>query len=199
MSTLLVIHSSLNAQGQSYQLAEQFAQTWQQAAADREIIRRDLAANPFSHLSEADITAFFSPEDSLGEEAQARRQLSDDLIAEVRQADAIAIAVPMYNFGVPSTLKAWLDRLARAGVTFKYTETGPVGLIEDKPVYLFAARGGIHQGLPSDSQTGFLSSFFGLIGLKSLHFVYAEGLNMGDAAREAALSAAQTQIAELAK
>lgn len=199
MSTLLVIHSSLNAQGQSYQLAEQFAQTWQQAAAGREVIRRNLATNPLSHLSEADITAFFSPEESLGEEAQARRQLSDDLIAEVRHVDAIAIAVPMYNFGVPSTLKAWLDRLARAGVTFKYTENGPIGLLEDKPIYLFAARGGVHQGLPSDSQTAFLTNFFSLIGLNSLHFVYAEGLNMGDASRTAALSAAQAKIAELAQ
>ena len=105
----------------------------------------------------------------------------------------------MYNFGVPSQLKALLDRVARAGITFKYTEQGAVGLLDDKPVIIFATRGGVYQGTTMDSQTPFLQSFFNFVGLKSLHFVYAEGLNMGADAQQAALAAATQRLAEISQ
>lgn len=199
MATLLVIQSSLSTTGQARQLAQQFANVWQTQHPDGQVIVRDLAANPLPHLSDSDIAAFFSPSESLDDAAMARRQESDDLIAELQAADAVVIGVPMYNFGVPSTLKAYFDRIARAGVTFKYTEQGPVGLIADKPVYLLAARGGQYVGTAADSQTPFLTTFLNFIGLRSLHYVYAEGLNMGAELREAALRQASETIDRLAR
>ena len=105
----------------------------------------------------------------------------------------------MYKRQLPSQLKALLDRLARAGVTFKYTETGSVGLLQDKPVIFALARGGVYANTPADSQVPFLKTFFNFIGLTQLHFVYAEGLNMGPDAAEKGISAAQQQLTELAK
>ncbi len=102
----------------------------------------------------------------------------------------------MYNFGLPSQLKAWLDRIARAGVTFRYTETGPVGLLADKPVLVVATRGGIYRDTPNDSQTPFLQSIFNFVGLTQQHYVYAEALNMGQA--EPAIAAAQAELVQLA-
>ena len=122
---------------------------------------------------------------------------SDDAIAQVSAADVILLGVPMYNFGVPSQLKAWFDRIARAGVTFKYTDKGPVGLLEDKPVVFFLTRGGMYKDLPHDTQTPYLVNFFNFIGLRNLHFIFAEGLNMGADAAQAALTAAHAAIADL--
>ena len=107
------------------------------------------------------------------------------------------MGVPMYNFGVPSVLKAYFDHIARAGITFRYTANGPVGLLEDRPVYILAARGGLYAGTPNDSQTPFIRSFLGFIGLKDVHFVYAEGLNMGDNQKENSLQEAGRAIETL--
>ena len=119
------------------------------------------------------------------------------LISEVVDADVIVMGVPMYNFGVPSVLKAYFDHIARAGITFRYTASGPVGLLEDRPVYILAARGGLYAGTPNDSQTPFIRSFLGFIGLKDVHFVYAEGLNMGDDKKENSLQEAGRAIETL--
>ena len=118
-------------------------------------------------------------------------------MAELASADAVVIGVPLYNFGVPSTLKAYFDQLARAGVTFKYTETGPVGLLADKPVYFIAARGGFHAGKDSDSQTAFLNSFFNFLGIHSIHYIYAEGLSITDA-KDKSLTQARREIEQAA-
>ena len=114
-----------------------------------------------------------------------------------RQADAVVLALPMYNFTIPSTFKAWMDRVARAGVTFRYTETGPEGLLESRPVYVFCARGGQYLGTANDTQTRLIEMFFGLIGLSAIHFTYAEGLAYGEAAAAAALEQAQARVAAL--
>lgn len=100
----------------------------------------------------------------------------------------------MYNFGIPSTLKAYFDHLARSGVTFKYTPQGPMGLLADRPVHVFAARGGQYANTPLDTQTPYLRQFLGFIGIRDVRFVYAEGLNMGEPARTAALQAAHEHI-----
>ena len=112
--------------------------------------------------------------------------------------DAIALGLPMYNFGIPSGLKAYFDHIARAGVTFKYTENGPVGLLTGKKVYVFAARGGMYAGTAKDSQTTYVRDFLGFIGITDVEFVYAEGLNMGEAAKISALGQAQVRLAQLA-
>lgn len=119
---------------------------------------------------------------------------SDILIKEIREADILVFGVPMYNFGIPSTLKAYFDHIARAGVTFRYTDQGPEGLIDDRPVYILAARGGLYAGTANDTQTPYLRTFLGFLGLKDLRFIYAEGLNMGEAQKAQALSRARQEL-----
>lgn len=195
MKKVLVVQSSVSGeQGKSNQLIEQFVQALPAGFAREQL---DLVAEAMPHLAMSEMAAWMTPAESRTPEQASLAALSDDAIAQVKAADVIVIGVPMYNFGVPSQLKAWFDRLARAGVTFKYTEQGPVGLLKDKPVVIFATRGGIYKDLPADSQTPFLKSFFNFIGLKNLHFVYAEGLAMGAEAAEQALAAASAQIGEI--
>lgn len=194
MKTLLQINSSLfGDNGNSSSLSNAFVNDWKLAHPDGKVIVRDLAKDPIPHLNAAIVSAFFTPAESRTTEQQAFVAFSDQLIAELTSADAVVIGVPLYNFGVPSTLKAYFDQLARAGVTFKYTETGPVGLLADKPVTVIAARGGFHKGQPSDSQTAFLTTFLGFLGLKSVEIIYAEGLSIADA-KEQSLNSAREQI-----
>jgi FMN-dependent NADH-azoreductase len=109
----------------------------------------------------------------------------------------VIIGMPMYNFGVPSTFKAWIDRVARAGITFKYTETGPQGLLTNKKVYVLAARGGKYAGTPKDSQSQYLKDVLGFIGLNDIKFVYVEGLAMGGDAAQSAWSFAEKELDRL--
>ena len=195
---LLVVKSSVFADGgQSTALAEKFVRAWREVSQDLEVVERDVTSNPVPHLDGERIGALFSAPEQRTPEQQAVVDFADALLEEVTTADAIVLAVPMYNFGVPSQLKAWLDHLARAGVSFKYTDTGPVGLLKDKPVYILAARGGVYHAAGQDFQAPFLRQFFGLLGITNLEFIYAEGLNMGDEAKEKALNEASRQIAEL--
>ncbi len=194
MSTLLQINSSLfGDKGNSSLLSQEFVQNWKLQNPAGDIIVRDFAKEDVPHLSAERVQALFTPADKRTAEQQTVVDYSDQLIAEIQAADAIVIGVPLYNFGVPSTLKAYFDHIARAGVTFKYTETGPVGLLTDKPVYVIATRGGVHKGQPSDSQTQFLTTLLNFLGLKNLHFIYAEGLNMG-ALKDTALTQAKETI-----
>lgn len=198
MSTLLQINSSLfSDHGNSSTLSNEFVQNWLAKHPDGKVVVRDLAKNPVPHLDSATVQAFFTPADARTPEQQALVALSDNLVAELANADAVVIGVPLYNFGVPSTLKAYFDQLARAGVTFKYTETGPVGLLSDKPVYFIAARGGFHVGKASDSQTTFLNSFFNFLGINSIHYIYAEGLSISDA-KDKSLTEARREIEQAA-
>ena len=199
MTTLLKINASLfSTQGQSSQLAERFVAARQAATPDLKVVSRDLAAEPVPHLDAARFLSFLAKPEERSAEQQAVVAYSDALIEEVRQADEIVIGLPMYNFGVPSTLKAWFDHIARAGVTFRYTATGPEGLLTGKKVTVFAARGGLYAGTPKDSQTTYVRDFLGFIGITDVEFVYAEGLNMGDESKAAALTAAHGKLAELA-
>lgn len=196
MKNILVINSSISgANGNSTKLVQHLLAQLPQA----QVTEIDLGAKPLPHLEMAEIGAWMTPAAERSAEQQALAAHSDDLIAKVQAADAVIFGVPMYNFALPSQLKALLDRLARAGVTFKYTETGPVGLLQDKPVIFALARGGVYANTSADSQVPFLKTFFNFIGLTQLHFVYAEGLNMGPDAAEKGISAAQQQLTELAK
>jgi len=196
MKNVLVINSSISgANGNSTKLVQHLLAQLPQV----QVTEIDLGAKPLPHLEMAEIGAWMTPAAERSAEQQALAAHSDGLIAKVQAADAVIFGVPMYNFALPSQLKALLDRLARAGVTFKYTETGPVGLLQDKPVIFALARGGVYANTPADSQVPFLKTFFNFIGLTQLHFVYAEGLNMGPDAAEKGISAAQQQLTELAK
>lgn len=196
MKNILVINSSISGSNGNSNKLVQFLLAQLSGAQVTEI---DLNAQPLPHLEMSEIGAWMTPAAERSSEQQALAARSDELIAKVEAADAIVFGVPMYNFALPSQLKALLDRLARAGVTFKYTETGPVGLLKDKPVIFALARGGVYANSPADSQVPFLKTFFNFVGLTQLHFVYAEGLNMGPEAAEKGLGAAQQQLTELAK
>ena len=199
MKTLLQINTSLYSdRGQSSVLAAQFVDNWQQAHPDGRVIVRDLAANPVPHLTAERFDAFRADPSSRTAEQAAYVAESDELIGELRAADVVAIGLPMYNFGIPSTLKAWIDHVARAGVTFRYTETGPVGLLGDRKALLFAARGGKYKDTPRDTQTAFISNFLNFIGIRDIEFVYAEGLSMGDEARLESLDTALHRIDRIA-
>ena len=198
MSTLLKINASLfSGNGQSSQLTERFVTAWQTRHPDTRVIERDLAANPVPHLDGARFMSFLAKPGERSAEQQAVVDFSDALIAELRTADTIVIGLPMYNFGIPSQLKAYFDHIARAGVTFRYTATGPEGLLTGKKAYILAARGGIYAGTPKDSQTAYVRDFLGFIGITDVEFIYAEGLNMGDESKNAALTKAHQSLAAL--
>lgn len=197
MKTLLQIKSSLNGDsGQSSYLSNQFAERWQAENPDGKVVVRDLSATPVPHLDGERFNAFLTGADKRSAREQAIVDFSDALIEEIRSADVITIGLPMYNFGIPSTLKAYFDHIARSGITFHYTANGPEGLLDDKPVHILAARGGLYVGTEADSQTGYMKTFLGFIGLNNVNFIYAEGLAMGSEGKETALDQAQDQIAK---
>lgn len=198
MTTLLQINASLFAQqGHSTGLADAFVAGWTSRHPGTEVIQRNLAAEPVPHLDGERFMSFLAKPEERTPAQQAVVAYSDGLIEELRRADVIVLGLPMYNFGIPSTLKAYFDHVARAGVTFKYTPTGPVGLLEGKKVYVFAARGGRYLGTPKDTQTGYIRDFLGFLGITDVEFVYAEGLNMGEDSKTAALAEARRLSAEL--
>jgi len=198
MTTLLQLNSSIfSSGGQSTQLADQFVTAWQANEPDAQVIVRDLAHDAIPHLDAQRVLAFFAQPETRTPEQQAYVAESDALIEEIKQARVIVIGLPMYNFGIPSTLKAYFDQIARAGVTFRYTENGPEGLLTGKKVYVFAARGGIYAGTPLDSQTNYVRDFLGFLGMDNTEFVYAEGLNRGETAKEAALAGAKLRLTAL--
>jgi len=192
MKKVLVLNSSLNGeQGNSTKLSQQFVE---QLANNQQIsvTTRDLSDNAIAHLTQTEMAAWMTDANERSDEQKALAAISDDLIAELNDNDLIVIGMPMYNFGIPSTFKAWIDRIARAGITFKYTEQGPVGLITDKKVVVLAARGGMYQGTEMDTQTKYLKDVLGFVGMTDVNFIYAEGLAMPGA--EQSLEAAQNEI-----
>src|SRR5450755_3831546 len=200
MTTLLQINASLNnGGGQSSQLANQFVAALRARHPDAKIIVRDVAAaDPVPHLDAERFGAFTAKPEERSARQRAVVAYSDALIDELKQANVIVLGLPMYNFGVPSQLKAYFDHIARAGVTFAYTEQGPKGLLTGKKAYIFAARGGVYAGTPLDTQTSYVRDFLRFLGIVDVEFVYAEGLNMGPQSKDAGLARAGAHIARLA-
>lgn len=155
---------------------------------------RDLAHNPHPVLDETALGALFTPAEQRTAEQAARAALDDALIAEVQAADVLVLGVPMYNFGVPAQLKHWIDAIARANVTFRYTEKGPEGLLKNKKVYVALARGGRHRGTTADTQVPYLQTVLGFLGMTDVHFIYAEGLNMGPEAVQQGFAEAEADL-----
>ena len=200
MKTLLQVRSSIYSDGgQSSRLADRFVAEWRTANPAGKVIVRDLARDTVPHLDAGRFGAFVAKPEERTTDQQAVVAQSDALIAEVQGADVIVLAVPMYNFGIPSTLKAYFDHVARAGVTFRYTEKGPVGLLTGKRAYVFAARGGLYAGTPNDTQTPYLRTFLGFLGITDVEFVYAEGLAIGESSRDKALADAHAKIVEMGR
>jgi FMN-dependent NADH-azoreductase len=198
MTTLLQINASIHGDnGRSSQLANRFVAAWQSRHQHGNVVRRDLAADPVPHLTAARFAAFLTPPEQHDAEQRTVAQFSDALIEELRRADVIVLGLPMYNFGIPSQLKSYFDHIARAGKTFRYAAEGPVGLLTGKKAYVFAARGGLYQGGPLDTQTQYVRDFLRFLGVSDVEFVYAEGLAIDAAKREAAIGAAHAQIAQI--
>ena len=197
---ILQINSSArawaNGQGsQSTRLANELVEQLRAANPAATLTLRDLAANPHPALDEAALGALFTPADARSAEQHARVALDQALIDEVKAADVVVIGVPMVNFGITSQLKNWIDAIAKAGITFKYTATGPVGLIEGKKVYAVLTRGGVYRDQPHDTQVPYLRQTLGFLGITDVEFIYAEGLAMGPDAEARALASARAEIA----
>jgi FMN-dependent NADH-azoreductase len=199
MTTILKINSSIYGDaGQSTQLGNQFVEALREREPHALLIERDVGTEPLPHLDALRFGAFLAKPESRTAEQSAVVETSDALIGELRAADVLVLGVPMYNFSIPTQLKSWFDHVARAGVTFKYTDTGPVGLLTGKKAYVFATRGGAYAGTAKDTQTQYLRQFLGFLGIADVEFVYAEGLAMGDASREASLAKARHAVQALA-
>ncbi|MGA7252489.1 MAG: NAD(P)H-dependent oxidoreductase [Pseudolabrys sp.] len=200
MSKVLVLNSSaLGGASVSNQLAQDALIELRARDPGLIVTVRDLGANPIPHLDSDSATALRGA--APANEAQATAQeLSDTLIAELKAADAIVIGAPMYNFGIPSTLKAWFDHVLRAGVTFHYTEVGPVGLLEGKRAIIIESRGGYYsEGATKalDSQEPHLRALLGFVGIKDATFIRVEKLAFGSEARQQALDEARAQLGQL--
>ncbi|MCU1722525.1 FMN-dependent NADH-azoreductase [Pseudomonas sp. 5P_5.1_Bac1] len=199
MSRVLIIESSARQQDSvSRQLTRDFVSQWQAANPSDTITLRDLAVDPVPHLDANLLGGWMKPEAQRSADELQALARSNELTDEVLAADVLVLAAPMYNFAIPSTLKAWLDHVLRAGITFKYTETGPQGLLTGKRAYVLTARGGIHAGASSDHQEPYLRQVLAFIGIHDVTFIHAEGLNMGGDFHEKGLNQAKAQLAAVA-
>ncbi len=193
---ILQINASARSEGaNSTRVANSVVAHLQSVSPAATLKQRDLSSNPHPVLDETALGALFTPAEKRTPDQAARVALDDALIAEVQAADAIVLGVPMYNFGVPVQLKNWIDAIARNGVTFHYTETGPKGLLTGKKVYVALARGGRYRGTEADSQVPYLKTVLGFLGMTDVHFIYAEGLNMGPDAAEQGFAEAEADLA----
>ena len=193
---ILQINASARREGaNSTKLANTVVERLQAAQPGATLTLRDLAATPVSILDETALGALFTPADQRDASQAAQVAEYAALIAEAMAHDVLVLGVPMYNLGGPVQLKAWLDAIARAGVTFRYTESGPEGLVKGKTVYIALARGGLYRDQPHDSQVPYLKTVLGFLGLTDLRFIYAEGLNMGPEAAAKGFAQAEADLA----
>ena len=199
MANVLVIESSARQQGSvSRQLTAQFIANWSSANPADQIKVRDLAVDQVPHLDANLLGGWMTPAEQQSDAEQAALALSNLLTDELLAADVLVLAAPMYNFAIPSTLKAWLDHVLRAGITFKYTPTGPQGLLTGKRAIVLTARGGIHAGASSDHQEPYLRQVMAFIGIHDVDFIHAEGLNMSGEFHEKGVNQAKAKLAAVA-
>ncbi|MGF1629246.1 MAG: FMN-dependent NADH-azoreductase [Kiloniellaceae bacterium] len=199
MSTVLVLTSSaLGEASVSNRLVQDALDALHRQTPGLRVITRDLASRPIPHLTQ-DSAAGIRGERENAAQAEAQA-LSDELIGEIKEANTIVIGAPMYNFGIPSTLKAWFDHVLRAGVTFRYTEAGPEGLLAGKRAIIVETRGGLYSEGPGqalDSQEPHLRTLLGFVGIADVSFVRAEKLAFGPEAHGQAIEAARAELGRL--
>ncbi|MDQ0591216.1 FMN-dependent NADH-azoreductase [Variovorax paradoxus] len=198
MKLLHIDSSILSANSTSRLLTAEIVAAWKAAHPDTTVEYLDLAANAPSHFG-ADALGIKTGVQAQPTEAQQRENaLSEQFVSQFLASDVIVVGAPLYNFSVPTQLKAWIDRLAQIGRTFKYTDKGPVGLAGGKTVIVASSRGGIYSttegGQATEHQESYLKVIFGFFGITDVRFVRAEGLAMGDAPKAAALAAARADI-----
>jgi FMN-dependent NADH-azoreductase len=192
---ILQINTSARSVGsESTRLADLIVKGITAKNAGALLTRHDLASNPLLQIDEPTLNALFTPAEQRTAQQTARVAVDDALIAEVQAADVVVIGAPMYNFGVTIQLKSWFDAIARAQVTFRYTDTGPEGLLTGKKVYVTLARGGLHQDGPTDTQVPYLKTMLGFLGMTDVQFIYAEGMGYGPEAVLKAQASAEAQI-----
>ena len=199
MSRVLIIESSARQQDSvSRQLTQTFISQWKAAHPDDQITVRDVAVNPVPHLDINLLGGWMKPAEQRNDSEQASLDRSNELTDELLAADVYGDGGADVQLRDPSTLKAWLDHVLRAGVTFKYTETGPQGLLSGKRAYVLTARGGIYAGGPADHQEPYLRQVMGFIGIHDVTFIHAEGMNLGGDFQEKGLNQANARLSQVA-
>ncbi|PHN16604.1 FMN-dependent NADH-azoreductase [Pseudomonas sp. ICMP 561] len=197
MKLLHIDSSILGDHSASRQLSRKVVEAFTAVEQNAQVTYRDLASDSLSHFSPATLAAAGTPEE--GRDAAQKQEVANNeqILQEFLDADVVVIGAPVYNFTLPTQLKAWIDRIAVAGRTFRYTETGPEGLAGGKQVIIVSTAGGVHVGQPTSvGHEDYLKVLFGFIGVTDLKFVFAHGLAYGDEPRANALTAAQKQIKE---
>lgn len=196
MKLLHIDSSILGDNSASRQLSAELVAAWAAAEPGVEVTYRDLAADAISHLSSASLVAAGTPAELRDAAQKHEAELGEKSIEEFLGADAIVIGAPMYNFSIPSQLKAWIDRIAVAGKTFRYTENGPEGLAGGKKVIVVSTAGGIHAGQPSGiAHETYIELVLNFLGITDIEVVRAEGLAYGDEPRRNAIAGARASIA----
>lgn len=197
MEKVLLVRSSIfGEKSKSLNLAREFLGRFPHGS----LVERVLTADSMPHLTAETYVAMGTPEAELTGKQRAQLVLSDALIAEIESADTIVLAVPLYNFSIPSTLKAWIDHIARRGRTFSYTAAGPQGLLKGKKVFVLTSRGGVYSEGPAqafDFQAPYLRAVLGLVGLTDVAFVHFEGIGISPEAAKKGFDRALLAIDEI--
>jgi FMN-dependent NADH-azoreductase len=202
MNTLLIVNSSPRSNSVSRKLTRPFAEGWKARRPDAQIIERDLSDGSIPYLSEPWIEAAYTPESQRTAAQRNLLALSDTLIAEIMAADVIVLGIPMHNYSVPASFKAWIDQIARAGKTFSYTSQGPKGLVPShKKVVAILSRGGVYAPEGSqgamDFQVSYLRQVLALVGLTDVTFIHADRQGMGGQAAQLATNQALQHVSSL--
>ncbi|MGO8369056.1 FMN-dependent NADH-azoreductase [Rhizobium ruizarguesonis] len=201
MSSILLLTSSPRAESLSTPIAVDLAEKLKNQNPGSVVVRRDLAATPLPHIDDLFTGAIRKPAEARTAEETVAVKTSDELVNELLAADTIVISTGLINFNIYSSLKTWIDNVARAGLTFKYTESGPVGLATGKKVYVVLASGGVYsQGpaAPLNHAVPYLKSVLGFLGISDIETIYVEGLAFGPEAAEKAIDAAKSRVQEIA-
>ena len=195
MKLLHIDSSILGDNSASRQLSREVVKAWQAAHPGLDVSYRDVAAESIEHFSAATLVAAGTPAELRDAAQKHEAQLSADTLAQFMAADAVVIGAPMYNFTIPTQLKAWIDRIAVAGQTFRYTENGPEGLCGNKKVIVISTSGGLHSGQATGvAHEDYLKVVLGFLGITDVEFVRAHGLAYGDEMRSKAMNDAHAQI-----
>lgn len=200
MTHVLLVRSSLfGDQSKSAQIAGEFLAAWRKVHPSAVVTERALTPTSMPHLSSDVLGALMTPPEQRTAEHAGSIAFADRLIEELEAADTIVLAVPMYNFSIPSTLKAWIDHVARAGRTFRYTASGPEGLLKGKKIFVITGRGGVYSGespaRPLDFQEPYLRGVLTFLGLTDITFIHVEGLKVSTEAAEQGIARARAAIA----
>jgi FMN-dependent NADH-azoreductase len=202
MNKLLFVTSSVfGLDSKTRQIGTEFVSAWSQAHSGTAVVERSLHQDSMPHLTQETITAWSLPAEKRSPRQSEIAAFADAIVAEVEAADVVVIAAPMYNFTISSTLKAWIDHLARAGRTFRYTASGPKGLLHGKKVFVVAGRGGIYSGeSPAralDFQEPYLRALLGFLGLDDVTFIHVEGLSISPESAASGLERARKTVNDI--